>query len=586
MVEVCMLNNSSLVVLTNYRHDAYSRTFIDNYVPNHLRSTAVHLLNVHSTSLFLGLKLGINTLNLSSLELASRNSTLKENVELAIGSALGLRKTEISPDSTEEAGSSPEETGLGTPVPSRRVQHARSNDIGHDSDNVVCVSGEDDGLGSETGGGQLGDEGVADRSDGRIVGEGVDEKERSDGPLSSDVVTASEGDTANGQEEDAHGKLTIEVEGPATEPAHEEPGKDSTDSTNGVLAERHGETVLDSHAGLLIEVGRITHKGSTAESLDHPGDTDNLSSTKTNALEEIQVRSTRLSFLFHLVGVNHHGDGLIGSEVDIAVADGETLERSLGLFDAAATDEPPGRFGSKVDSDDERNRPHPLQSKGNLVPELIIAGDHGTENTRGDELAENPAEVDVGSEISAEVGRADLRGVGGGEGLEDTPGNTDKDLSNEKLNQRLGEEDDEDEANAANESTDQGLAITEAISDDTVEEKTDDLTAESSVGETRLPSSCQLIRAVRLLNSKLLLERGIGEEVVEEDNIESLHNNAEGEKDGPQTSLLVELEGLHQAHVVLGLSSSGSFMSDVGVDWHRDRGDAIVNLGIRHGGDQ
>jgi hypothetical protein len=257
---------------------------------NHLRSTAVHLFNVHSTSLFLSsLELGIKTLNLGSLELASRNSTLKENIELTIGSALGLRKTEISPDSTEEASSGPEETSLGTPVPSRRVQHARSDDVGHDSDNVVCVSGEDDSLGSETGGGQLSDERVADGSDGRIVGEGVDEKKRSDGPLSSDVVTASKGDTADGQEEDAHGKLSIEVESSATEPTHEEPGEDGTDSTNGILTKRHGETVLNSHTGLLIEVGGVTHKGSTAESLNHPGNTDNLSSAKTDTLEEIKV---------------------------------------------------------------------------------------------------------------------------------------------------------------------------------------------------------------------------------------------------------------------------------------------------------
>lgn len=284
--------------------------------------------------------------------------------------------------------------------------------------------------------------------------------------------------------------------------------------------------------------------------------------------------------------MNHHGDGLIGLEVDVAVADSETLEGSLGLFDAAATNEPPGRLGSEVDSDDERNRPHPLQSKGNLVSQLVSASDHSAENTRGDELAENPAKVDVGGEIGAEMGRADFGGVGSSEGLEDTPGNTDKDLSNEKLNQSLGEEDDEDETDAADQSTDESLAITEAISNDTVDEETDDLTAESSVGETRLPSSCQLIAAIRLLDTKLLLERGISKKVVEEDNIETLHDDAQGEKDGPETSFLVELEGLYQAHVVLSLSSSGSFMSDVLVDWHRDGGDAIVNLVIRRHGEK
>ncbi|KAI6767711.1 hypothetical protein HG530_005720 [Fusarium avenaceum] len=314
------------------------------------------------------IKLSIDTLNLSRAELASTDTTLKEHIKLTISSALGLRKTEISPDGAKEAGSGPEEASLGTPVPSRGVQHAGGEDVGHYSDNVVCVSGQDDGLGSETGRAQLGDETVVDGADGRIVGEGVDQKKRANDPLRSHVLLAGKGDTADGQENNTHGKF--------------------------------------------------------------------------------------LGLLLHLVGVNHHGNGLVGVEVAGAVAGGKALERDLGILEATLADEPPRGLGGKVNSDDERDGPHPLKCKGDLVSPHVIASDHGTEDTRGDELAEDPAEVDVGGQVGSEVGRADFRGVGGGEGLEDSPGNTDEDLSNEELNKRLREEDDEDEADASNESAD------------------------------------------------------------------------------------------------------------------------------------
>ncbi|KAI6747843.1 hypothetical protein HG531_008385 [Fusarium graminearum] len=306
-----------------------------------------------------------------------------------------------------------------------------------------------------------------------------------------DVLLSGKSDTADGEKKDTHGQLTPEVECAATEPAHEEPGKDSTNSTDGVLTKRHGETVLNSHASHLVEVG------------------------------------TGLSFLLHLVGVNHHGNRLVGLELGLGVAGGKSLQGNLGLFDAALSDEPPGRLGGEVDADDERNGPHPLQSKGDLVTPLVVAGDHGAEDTRGDKLSQNPAEVDVGCQIGAEVGRADFRGVGSGKSLEDTPGNTDKDLSNEKLNQSLGEEDDEDEADASNESTDESLAVSKAIGNDTVDEETENLTTKSTVGETRLPSSCQLISTIRLLDTKLALEGRIGKEVVEKNNVKTLHDDAE-----------------------------------------------------------
>lgn len=47
--------------------------------------------------------------DVGALELAGRDPVLEEDVELAVGAALGLGKTEVDPDNAEEAGTGPEE---------------------------------------------------------------------------------------------------------------------------------------------------------------------------------------------------------------------------------------------------------------------------------------------------------------------------------------------------------------------------------------------------------------------------------------------------------------------------------------------
>lgn len=280
------------------------------------------------------------------------------------------------------------------------------------------------------------------------------------------------------------------------------------------------------------------------------------------APQRIGVGCTGLGLLFHLVGVDHHGNRLVGVEGFLTVSDSQSLERLLGLVDAALANKPPGRLGGEPDSDYQGNRPHPLQGKGNLVSPLVVACNHASEHARGNELTKDPAEVDVGGEVGSEMSRADLRGIGGGQSLEDTPRDADQDLADQELDQSLGEEDDEDEADAAAKCANERLAIAESICDDAVDEETQDLAAQSPVGETRLPRSSELVAAVGLQLAKLLLERRVGEEVVEEDNVEALHDDTQGEEDGPQAGFLVQLEGLEQAHVVLLLGGRGGFTSN------------------------
>ena len=91
----------------------------------------------------------------------------------------------LTPDCSEDTGSEPNVTGLGSQVPGGTVEHVRVDDVDDETSDVVKVSGEDDSLGSETGGSNLSDERVTDGSDSEIVETG---KEDEDG--SSSVVLA------------------------------------------------------------------------------------------------------------------------------------------------------------------------------------------------------------------------------------------------------------------------------------------------------------------------------------------------------------------------------------------------------------
>lgn len=90
-------------------------------------------------------------IDLGTGEFACGNLLLKENIEFTVRPALWFRKTEVSPDETEEASSSPKESGLGAPIPGAWVEHTWCKDVGNDGTDVIKVSSEDDGFLAETG---------------------------------------------------------------------------------------------------------------------------------------------------------------------------------------------------------------------------------------------------------------------------------------------------------------------------------------------------------------------------------------------------------------------------------------------------
>jgi hypothetical protein len=85
----------------------------------------------------------------------------EENVKFHISEAFGLREAVVTPYEAQKGGHGPEKAGLALPVPSCWIEHFRSNGVGSQANEIVGNSGNGHCLDPETGGGNLGYEGVA-----------------------------------------------------------------------------------------------------------------------------------------------------------------------------------------------------------------------------------------------------------------------------------------------------------------------------------------------------------------------------------------------------------------------------------------
>lgn len=106
--------------------------------------------------------------------------------------------------------------------------------------------------------------------------------------------------------------------------------------------------------------------------------------------------------LLDLVGLLHEGDRLVDLDAVhlwVWAGGGESEEGTFGLLWSLVLDEPPRRFRGEADADEDRDYPHPLQGKGKSVRPLGSVVREATEGRGGDELADEPAQVDAAGEI-------------------------------------------------------------------------------------------------------------------------------------------------------------------------------------------
>lgn len=101
------------------------------------------------------------TIDRGSLELPSWSLSEEEDVQLSVGPALGLGQAVVGVDERKHVGSEPKEARSCTPIPAVGGQHPRHELVDDDLGEEIGVSAEDDGLGSDSGSGDLCDDRVA-----------------------------------------------------------------------------------------------------------------------------------------------------------------------------------------------------------------------------------------------------------------------------------------------------------------------------------------------------------------------------------------------------------------------------------------
>lgn len=103
-----------------------------------------------------------------------------------------------------------------------------------------------------------------------------------------------------------------------------------------------------------------------------------------------------------------------------------------------------------------------LESERNTPAPLGLVTNEASEDTSTDDVADNPAHVDVGGAIVAESEGKDLDGVGRRNDVQSSPRKTTKDLAGEEHAEILGREAKSEETAKEGEGDDHDPAVTKA----------------------------------------------------------------------------------------------------------------------------
>lgn len=94
----------------------------------------------------------------------------------------------------------------------------------------------------------------------------------------------------------------------------------------------------------------------------YPNHTGNLGPSEVGTLEAVDKRDSGLLGDFQLVVVDHHRalfPGVFLGETRLAT--GKLHDGTFGICESALADQPPRRFGREHDSDEDGDRPDPLE---------------------------------------------------------------------------------------------------------------------------------------------------------------------------------------------------------------------------------
>lgn len=97
-------------------------------------------------------------------------------------------------------------------------------------------------------------------------------------------------------------------------------------------------------------------------------------------------------------------------------------------------------LGRKEGNKEERDNPNPLKRIRDFPGPVTLQSQRSSKNTSGEERSSTPAHGYPRSEVTSHGNRGDFCGIGGSQGLEDTPGDTTDDVSGQEHFDILGKE--------------------------------------------------------------------------------------------------------------------------------------------------
>lgn len=359
-----------------------------------------------------------------------------------------------------------------------------------------------------------------------------------------------------------HASHAPDVDSATAEVRHEsKPVDQASNKCKSSAAESKRVGSAGTKADLREEVGAIVSEADTTKNLTGEAEAGNLGAAELDALEAVEVGGADGQLLLEVIGVDDGGEGVL--DVDVSGLLGlETVEGGLGVFHAIHADEVPGRLGGEVDERDEEAGPDPLQSEWDLVAPLILAGRESLEHASADELSQNEAHIGEACHVRAKAGGKNLRCVGRCSGCKDTPGKTAADFADDQNRKAGCKEDDEDGEREGDQGTHDSLAGAVLRDQNTSEETTDDRASSTTLRETSLPFCSELVARWRFrsdANPSAILdqERRVGEEVAEQVGVVAFHDDTHLEDESPENCGLVDLQGLSDSEVVLGIGGVG-----------------------------
>lgn len=242
------------------------------------------------------------------------------------------------------------------------------------------------------------------------------------------------------------------------------------DEGDAVGAEGELERVGCRHAGLLEEVRLVALDDKPDEGLGAERERADLRAAAVNAAQHVGVGSAE-------VEVALEADGVLDKRDRLLVVDGLGREASHGrdgVVDPSPADKPPGGLGAEDGADNERDRPHPLQSERNAPPPLALVVQQACLHPGADQVPDDPAEVDVRRAVVADSGGHDFDSVGWGNDVQHTPWQTAQEHAGHNHALARGCEGERHEARERDERDDHDLLVPEPVDYEAVEPDAND----------------------------------------------------------------------------------------------------------------